>query len=265
LFASRTLRVLTAACLAATLASHSSPLAAADKGYFRLSSGFDYSSGDYGDVVATDAWYIPVSLKYYRFPWNAKITVPYLMITSPSGVIGAGENRTVIGTTRSRKRTSESGPGDVIFSANYLFESHNRLPDFDITGKIKFPTADSKQFLGTGEYDYSLIGTLSKLHGRFFPYASVGYKFRGDPPGIKLNNGWQVSLGNDYRINSQWHLGLTLDWREPSSRFSTDDFEAGAYLSFKASRRWTVTAFGATGFTDSSPGKVLDLNISYRF
>jgi hypothetical protein len=238
---------------------------AAEKGYFRLSSGFDYSSGNYGDVVATDAWYIPLSLKYYRFPWSVQVTVPYLIITSPSGVIGAGESRTVVSNTRSTKRRTENGPGDIILKGNYIFESHGRLPDFDITGKIKFPTADSSRYLGTGEYDYSVIGTLSKLYGRFFPYASVGYKFRGDLPGLKLNNGWQVSLGNDYRINAKWHLGLTLDWREPSSKFSTDDAEAGAYLSYSLSRAWRVTAYGASGFTRSSPGKVLDLNISYRF
>jgi hypothetical protein len=69
-----------------------SDLRAADHvfGEFGLSVGMDHGSGDYALAKDTDILYLPVSLRYERFSWRVTVTLSYLRITGPGGVIGGG-------------------------------------------------------------------------------------------------------------------------------------------------------------------------------
>ena len=58
----------------------------------RLSTGFDYSSGDYGSDETTKILYIPVTARYETDSAHFKLTVPYVSIeTENCVVIGGGE------------------------------------------------------------------------------------------------------------------------------------------------------------------------------
>src|SRR5690349_4182061 len=80
--------------------------------------GAEYSTGKFGGTETTDTLYIPVVIRHETGPWVLKATVPWLRVTGPGNVIGAGGDRVVVpGATVAR--TTESGLGDIVLSGFY--------------------------------------------------------------------------------------------------------------------------------------------------
>ncbi|MFO1435526.1 MAG: hypothetical protein U1F34_03880 [Gammaproteobacteria bacterium] len=137
---------------------------------FSVGTGVDYSSGRYTDLVDTEILYVPFRFRYDYLNWTARLTVPWLQITGPNSVAGGGDSITVVNPgSRSTTRTTESGLGDVVGSLSYLFTLGGQLPDLQVTGKIKFPTADENKGLGTGSYDYTILGELFQDVWKLYP------------------------------------------------------------------------------------------------
>ena len=61
-----------------------------------------------------------------------------------------------------------SGIGDVNLAATYSLPVSDTTY-FDITGKVKLPTADEAKFLGTGTTDFTAQGELSQVFGNVTP------------------------------------------------------------------------------------------------
>src|SRR4051812_10300 len=89
-----------------------------------LGTGFDYTSGNYGGSQSTDTLYIPFYARYESGPLVLKLTVPYLKITGPGNVVGAGGDRVVV-PGRDVGRRTESGLGDMVGSAFYNVLNEN--------------------------------------------------------------------------------------------------------------------------------------------
>lgn len=237
---------------------------AVDAGQFKFSSGFDYSSGDYGSTIDTEIWYVPFTVKYDAFPWTMKVTVPWLQITGPGGVVGGGDSVVVLNNAAVTE-TTESGLGDVVVSATYSLDPvYDGWPLLDFTAKVKLPTADEDKGLGTGKTDYTLQLDAAKTYGRLTPLATLGYKIKGDPAGVKLDNVVFASVGAAYKINDTVSAGATLDFQEASTDTSDDAVEIFGYVAWKISPRWTVNTYGLTGFTDGSPNEEIGMQFSYR-
>lgn len=245
---------------------------------WKFSSGIDYSSGDYGADKDTDILYIPFSGSYKSGPWTGKVTVPWIRIEGPGGVTGGGDGVVVIKpnkgrgkgttttTTTARSTTStESGLGDVWASLKYEVESFPlELGYLDVTGKIKFPTADEDDGLGTGEMDYTLQVDYAKPLGRLTPLLSVTYKIKGDPSGVDLDNVWYVSAGTDWQMKQGLNVGVTLDFQETSSSGADDALELFTYLSYRLSDSWSAMPYLYKGFTDGSPDLGGGVSLTYR-
>lgn len=88
-----------------------------------LSTGFDYSSGDYGGSTSTDILQVPVIGKYVTGPWTYKLTVPYIEVTGPGNVVpGAGRANQVKGKNGSAVpsgTSTKSGLGDITGAVTY--------------------------------------------------------------------------------------------------------------------------------------------------
>jgi hypothetical protein len=55
--------------------------------------------------------------------------------------------------------------------------------------KVKFGTASASEGLGTGQNDYEIgMGVNTTIGNNMFPFAHVGYRFVGSPPGQNLQN-----------------------------------------------------------------------------
>lgn len=70
---------------ALALATIASPVLADDG--FSLTTGFDYTTGKYGNATSTDILYIPVTGQYQSGDMTLTLTVPYISVTGPGGVI----------------------------------------------------------------------------------------------------------------------------------------------------------------------------------
>lgn len=224
-----------------------------DDPVFRLSTGVNYSSGDYGGTVDIEDVYVPITgtVDYGRFGF--RLTVPYLSVTAPAGTIITGPGgQPIPGTGAS---TTESGLGDIIGSVTLYDVINNRELGIalDITGKIKFATADEDKGLGTGEHDYSVQADIYKYIDDFTLLGTAGYKVRGDPTGVELENVFFGSVGGLYQFTQATRGGLIFDYRE--SAFATSDSirELTGFVSRPINQDWRVQVYALTGFSDSSP------------
>jgi hypothetical protein len=141
----------------------------------------------------------------------------------------------------------------VIASITVLDVIRNRRLGFamDLTGKVKFGTADVDKGLGTGETDFTVQADFLKFTDRITWIGSVGYKFRGQPPGAVLDDAFLASAGGIYKLTRDTRAGMFFDYRE-SSIGADPAQELSVFLSNRLSADWRFQVFLFRGFTDSS-------------
>ena len=236
----------------------------ADEGQLKLSTGVDYSSGDYGDSVDTDMIYVPFSVSYKSGLWTGKVTAAWLSIDGPGNVIGGGDGGVVLPGRGNTART-ESGLGDAWTSLGYELQSFPaELGYLDIIGKIKIPTADEKKGLGTGETDYTAQLDYAYAAGDFTPLATIAYKIKGDPSGLDLDDVFYLSAGIDWRESDTTHYGFTFDFQEASTNNVDDSLELFTYMNYKLSSLWSLTPYFYFGFSESSPDYGGGVQFTYK-
>lgn len=219
---------------------------------FTLSTGVDYASGTYGGDVDIEDVYVPLTatVDYGRVAF--RLTVPYLSVKAPEGTIFDPDGEPLPG---SGALITESGLGDIIGSITiYDVIDNSQLGlVMDLTGKVKFGTADENRGLGTGESDYSVQADLYKFIGDFTLLGSLGFKYRGDPNGIDLDNVLMGSAGGIYKFSPDVKGGLIFDYRESAISGSDSIQELTGFVSRRLAEDWKLQLFVLTGFTDSSP------------
>jgi Putative MetA-pathway of phenol degradation len=222
-------------------------LAAGQQERYELLAGLEYSRGDYGGTEALSDMYSPVTVRYTRERLGLRLTVPYLRVEFP--VLDTN------GDPLSGRTRTEGGLGDVILGATLydVFDSPGRGIAFDFTGKVKLATADADKSLGTGERDYSLQGDLYKFLPRTTLIATLGYKIRGHPTGVTLEDAWYAALGASRRFSSGTRAGLVVDYREPAIASNESIVETTAFVSRRINARWWIQAHVLHGAGSSSP------------
>lgn len=215
-----------------------------------LTTGFDYSTGKYGGTSSTNILYIPVTGKIEFDNLFFKLTVPYISVTSSGTAVikGIGTIKTTTGT----KTTTQSGLGDVIASAGYIFVENDSVL-LDVVGNIKFGTADVNKNLGTGQSDYSAqLDGYYTVHKTTL-FATAGYKVLGAPAGVTLNNIAYGTLGFSQKTGDKTSAGLMLDAAQSSSELSPGTRELTVFIGNKISSTSKIQAYLLKGFSDSSP------------
>ncbi len=262
-----TLRSTTHLALTTTALMFVLPASANDG--FSLGAGLDYSTGKYGNTQSTDILYVPFTAGYASGRMALGLTVPYISVTGPGGVIqGFGQ----IGTSASGRTygrpahgsgqttTTNSGLGDVIASAAYRAYAGDAAL-LDVIGKVKFGTADADKGLGTGENDYSAQFDLRLLPQETTSYlVSAGYKWVGAPDGIETNNVVYGTLGIDHLHNNGMHAGVMLNAAQAAFATAGSQRDLTLYISRTVSPTTSLQAALLKGFADGSPdygGKLL--------
>lgn len=226
------------------------------EGDLQLALGAEYTSGKYGGTETTEIQYFPVTGRYAAGPWLLKLTVPYLRIAG----IGSGDRVGMNGMmlhaplARAPVRRNVAGLGDVLAGATYaMYENSATGVLFDVTGKIKFGTADPSEWLGTGENDYSIQVDLSKQWRRWAAFAGWGWKAMGNPAGTTFKNPWYGSLGVVYRTSGATSLGWAYDYRGAVIDDGGKVGEASLFLSQKISQTAKIQGYVLRGFSIASP------------
>ena len=229
----------------------------------KFTSGFDYSSGKYGGTESTDILYIPLTIKNEGVSSLFRLTVPLLTIRGPSGgdIIGIGPDGQPIRAGNGPRET-ESGLGDVIAAYTYYaYESAATGTYIDLTGKVKFGTADETKDLGTGENDYSAQIDFYKTVGNLTWLLTGGYRVYGDPPGVDFDNAFYGSVGGVVKRSRETSIGIIYDFREKIQPTSDPLSELTVYISSKSGKGARFQWYALTGFSDASP----DWGIGFTF
>lgn len=248
--------------LASSLLLAFQPCSAKDDGALSIGSSVNYSSGNYGAATPTDITSVPLNVAYDKGPWTFKLSVPYVRITGPSDVIvGIGKTS----TTTSAVRTA-SGLGDVVTAATYNFYSDAASQSgADVTGKVKFGTADSAKGLGTGRNDYGVMLDIYKKVSTVTFFGGIGYTALGSTAALALKNVFNVTVGSTFKLDEKSSVGLAYDYRQKSSAASAYLSEVTAFYTHKFDKSFKTQAYLLKGLANGSPDWGGGVSIGYAF
>jgi hypothetical protein len=216
-----------------------------------VSLGAEYTTGSYGASTDTDIWYFPVTLKYQTDADSLALTVPYVSVEGAGGVV-AGDRAMRRNIPAGTSRQTHSGLGDFILAGSHKI-SETTSSRIDLTGKIKFGTADEKDNLGTGENDVSVQLDMEKYMDSNSVYGTVGYKILGDPPGVTFRNVLYGSLGLSHKLDAVQTAGMEWYAQQAALSGGPAASELTLYLGNKVDKKTKVTGYLLKGFSDGSP------------
>jgi hypothetical protein len=242
--------IVTLACISALAVAIPSPALAQDTQEFSVTTGVDYSSGDYGTGADTDILVVPVSARYKVGNLRITATVPWLRIDGSSAIVGDGAGGVVIDPNA--PRTTRSGFGDVSVGAAYQIPEDSLGFGLDLSGRVKLPTASRARGLGTGKVDFTVGAEVSRTFGPITPIASVSYRMPGDPDGIDLHNAWSVSGGASVALGKSV-LIASYDYREATSDFAEESQELFGAFSTPLTGNLNATLYGTAGLSKGAP------------
>ena len=149
---------------------------------------------------------------------------------------------------------TQTGFGDVLLGLTFyeVLRSSDRSVAVDLTTKVELGTGDEEKGLGTGETDYAVQADLYKFLDRSTLVGSVGYKVRGEPANITIDNTWFVSMGGIYRFSTATSGGLFLDYRQSSVPGFESIRELTGSLSRDLDGPWRVQGYVVRGLSDTS-------------
>jgi len=249
------------AAIAAAQVTH-----AEETGKFSLETGMDYNTGNYGGSQSTDVMYVPFTGKYQGKSWTLKLTVPYLQITGPGNVINVINGVAITPDTAINSPVTRSGLGDVIAAATHnIYNGGTSGLLVNLTGKIKFGTADRTQGMGTGENDYSAQSDIFQTSGKLTTFGTLGYRVYGSPPGYALSNAIYGSLGGSYKFGQETHGGLMLDAGQKITTTGSTHAKAILFANQKLDKNWKAQGYMLKGFTNSVPDWGGGASVAYLF
>jgi hypothetical protein len=217
-----------------------------------FTTGFDYSSGDYGTDQTTDMLFIPFTAKYATDQWSMSLTLPWLSIDSDGDFVVGPDGRPI--PVPGGEPTSESGLGDITAAYTWFaYPGTDTYPIVDVTGRVKFPTADEDKGLGTGEMDFALETDLIKGIDRHSLFVTLGYKIFGDKPDFEIDNVFYTSIGDSYRYSPATSFGAFFDARQATTEFNDGISELTGFVSHRLAPKWKLMSYLVAGFSDASP------------
>lgn len=240
-------------CAACAIAAAPAQAQSVQESDFSLSAstGVDYSSGDYGAAEDTEILVIPVVLRATTGNMAFTASLPYLRIDGPGGVVvGPGGEPLPGAPAASGER---EGLGDLNLGAAYTFSGAQRGGlEFTLSGNVKLPTSKESDQLSTGETDYTVKGEVSAPLGNVTPFASVGYRFLGDPEGFDLRNGPTASAGFSALVGRSVFIA-SYDYARSISAATDDSHSLFSGISFPLGSRLNLTGYGVAGLSQGAP------------
>jgi hypothetical protein len=253
-------------------------LALAAESDLSVGSGLTYSSGDYGGSTATQILTIPFVARYERDAWTLRATLPYQRITGPGNVIpgvgpvavsalGSTVGLPLLGGGTSSQTTSRtvSGLGDASVAATYMLYSADKTAGAGLTGRVKFPTGDEKQALGTGSTDTGIQVEGFRRIERNTLFGAIGYTWFGSSPIAQFENVANFGVGASHRLEGDDLLGIAFDARQAGSPAPAALRGLSAFWTHPIDRQWRMQLYAMKGFATGSPDWGAGLNAAYVF
>lgn len=227
----------------------------------RITTGFDYSSGTYGQAESTKISYVPVTVQSARGPITFKLSGGWLAVSGPALILdGAATTTTTPAVSRKVSGLADTSLA-VMYSLEQLYDDGIYI---DFTLRTKLPTASFSKGLGTGEVDGAVQVDGAFAWGDVMPFATLGYKLNGTPQTFALRDVAFASIGVQYTWTDLIATGVVYDYRQSSVRTSSDPQEGMAYISYKFTDDWSLNLYGMAGFSANSPKAGGGLTFTYR-
>jgi hypothetical protein len=237
-----------------------------EREHFQLKIGAAYDEGDFGTDDTSRAAYLPVTLRYLGGRWDVAVTASLIYLESESNVVVV--DGVPVATERTRS-TDDFGFGDLVFKGRYFAVEDagpgTALPTLAPFLKVKVPTADEDEGLGTGEWDVGLGLEWDKQFDAFYLLGDLSYTFMGDPPGQDFRDRPAASIGAGTYLTPNVALTGLLDWRRAIVEDNEDALELVALLQVRLSRVVTITPNAFVGLLDGSPDWGVGMELSWRF
>ena len=263
-----------------------------------------YSTGNFGTSSSSSFLYAPVSIRRLFKDGDLTVIVPFVTSTtdgrttivggnvtrvddnsksgsggsgggtdddggcSGKGQSGSGKDRVCGLTTRvPGQKVTTSGLGDVIVKGRYyVAEEGDAMPLVALTARVKLPTANASQGLGTGALDYGFGVEMSKMFGEnWIGFLDAGYNIIGDPDGIQFQNQHWYDVGAGYFVTRDLLASVYFEeYRAivPGFVNARDIFVA---MNYTVSPAWRLNSGVTVGVSNGAPDYAFSVGASYRF
>jgi hypothetical protein len=286
---------------ATTGAAHMLPATAAQ---LQLTTGIDYSSGDYGEATATHAVVVPFSLRLAIGNLSLRASVPYLGMRGPANVAPVVDDDSGDRSSNSGSGSSGSGSddddddddfddfddiddddiddddldeddfaddrdvhglGDATLGATWTFQDIGGSRLYaDLTGRVRLPTGDESTGLGRGATDYTALTELGWDGQGGGVFVIAGRRFLESVGTIERVDGWQAGTGFWRNLGSTAQFGMQGNWRQSASATGADPRSLDTFIAWRASRTLRVEISGTAGFSKASPDFAAGIKFSWR-
>lgn len=277
--------IVSLALLAGVLAE---PCLAQSAPKLTFSTGVDYSRGDFDADAKTSVLYAPFTTQLAWGDWSFGATIPYIRIEGPGAVVGGGDTGVVVTCGQRRQRlglcpqaepsapqaavTTAGGLGDLSFSAGYLLpEAWTGTWLVELQGRLKAPTASTRNGLGTGKVDYGIGVDIARGHGTVRPFINLGYRVLGDftyvnpatgeAQDVDFSNGPTVSAGTSVVLGDNTLL-FSYDYARKTVDTASDSHSLYGGWTYHVGPHLDLTGYGAAGLSRSAPDFAVGLQIS---
>ncbi len=245
------------------------PLGArAEREHFQLKIGATWEEGDFGTSETTRSLYAPVTLRYLGERFDVSVTGAFVYLDAPREVTLVEGTPQVTDEARGGRKSS-AGRGDTIFKLRYYLVDDpgpaSWVPTLAPFVKLKLPTADEDEGLGTGEPDGGFGVEWDKQFGRVFLFGDVAYTFMGDPPGTDFRDRPAASVGLGIELSDTITASALLDWRRALLSGNDDPLEVLGVVTVKLSPTTRLSPYALVGLSEGSPDYGVGLELSYRF
>lgn len=214
----------------------------------RMSVSAYLSTGDYGTSTDTDIQSVSLGLRHKTGPWTFKASVPWLRIEGSSNVLPDGTVVAGPGVSKTRE-----GLGDISLSLGYrLFYDQNRRVGASLRGKVKLPTADEDESLGTGKPDYTIELVPYALLSRTTLFGALGYRFYGDTATTDYRDVWLARAGFSHPLNAEQDAGVSASYRQSNRAGKDDRRSLMLFHTWKPDPAWRVQTYLIKGFGDAT-------------
>jgi hypothetical protein len=218
---------------------------------FSLTTGADFSSGDYGLPLKTNILVAPLALRVVTGRFRLSAAIPYLRIDSPGGVVVGPDGNPLPGVPAASG--VRSGIGDLSLGATYaLLQESDSGVSVDVGGRVKFPTSAKSKGLGTGKTDFSGSVDISRTFGAITPFVTLGYRVLGDPAGYNLRSGPTASIGASAPVGKAVFI-TSYDYSRAASPLAKDSHELFGAFSGPVARNLALTGYGTAGLSKGAP------------
>lgn len=237
-----------------------------------ISLGAEFASGKYGTGSTTSSVYMPLIVTWSpsdRFDVGIELPFIYqsssnvttsLFSNSPQSTAAAatvdkgGPGGAAALQQNGGSSSSVSGLGDIIMRFGVIaLPEGDKVPQIRPSLFVKFPTANTSDGLGTGEFDAGAGLEVTKWFGDLHLTAEGFYTYQGKADGFGLKNYFSYTGGIGYQLTEHIEPMAIVKGATAPSDYSSGLLEVRARIIWSLTDSMSLDLYGSRGIADSSP------------